>query len=182
MGISLIDRLVRQILPFNDDEARNYLERGAKAAGVANLHRLDISVGVANYIDKLLAREERHQLPGYQNCLAMIARILRKRDPGTELESIDELHFQRLYADMADPNRVQTLVADGWDIARYGNPSYFLYLLRRHAWTGAFSHPKYGGNSGGMAWAYLAERFKTSADNPVSAFDWRSRDRAAVGQ
>jgi len=35
---------------------------------------------------------------------------------------------------------------NGWDTADYGSPRYVLDLLRRHSFTGAFCHPKYGGN------------------------------------
>jgi hypothetical protein len=179
---TLVDRLVREILPFNDDEARNYLERGAEAAGVKNLHRVDVSVGAANYIDKILAREERHQLPAYRTCLEMIAAILRKRNPETTLANIGQEYFERLYADMADPNLTAALVADGWNVSRYGSPAYFLYLLRRHAWTGAFSHPKYGGNYGAMSWAYLAESLKTTDPPTVTAFDWPRAIEAPWGR
>jgi hypothetical protein len=58
----LIDRLTRHILPFNDKEAKNFQQREATAGNTGHLYRLDVSVGVANYIDKILAREERHQL------------------------------------------------------------------------------------------------------------------------
>ena len=47
-----------------------------------------------------------------------------------------------LYDEMASDN-----VAD-WDKSAYSSPQYFLYLLRRHVVTGAFCHPKYGGNAG----------------------------------
>lgn len=168
----LVDRLTRHILPFNDREGRNFQQRQANAGNDGHLYRLDVSVGVANYIDKLLAREERHQLTAYKTCLGMLADVLRKRNPGRDPATLEEAHFVRLYHEMADINRVPALIADGWDQARYGSPSYFLYLLRRHAWTGAFAHPKYGGNPGGMAWAFLAERFHTSANPAATAFDW----------
>ena len=44
----------------------------------------------------------------------------------------------------------------GWDYSRYQSPRFFLQLLRRHTYTGAFSHPKHGGNAGAAGWAYLA--------------------------
>ncbi len=179
---TLLDRITRHILPFNNEEARNFLERMANdARSAGHLYRLDISAGVANYIDKILTREERHQLPAYKTCLEMLAQVLRKRNPGRPIEALEEGHFVRLYAEMADINRVPALLADGWDQQRYGSPSYFLYLLRRHAWTGAFAHPKWGGNPGGMAWAYLSETFTTTDPPARTAFDWRPAMEPPLG-
>jgi hypothetical protein len=164
----LLERLTRHILPFNNPEAQNFIERGANEGIVGHLYRLDVPLGVANYIDKVVAREERHQLYAYKTCLEMLDRVLRLRNSGKDLRFLDESQFVQLYREMADDPGA--LYADGWDRDRYDNPSHFLWLLRRHAWTGAFAHPKYGGNPGGLAWAYLAERFKT--DDGGSAFAW----------
>ena len=67
----------------------------------------------------------------------------------------------------------------GWDYSRYSSPRYFLQLLRRHTYTGAFSHPKYGGNAGAAGWAYLAHNLAdpitgalASAESQTTAFDW----------
>jgi hypothetical protein len=184
---TLLDRITRHILPFNNREGRNFMERMADEARAArHLYRLDVSAGVANYIDKILAREERHQLSSYKTCLDMLAKVLRKRNPGRPIEALEEAQFIRLYDEMADVNRVPALFADGWDQQRYGSPSYFLYLLRRHAWTGAFAHPKWGGNPGGMAWAYLSETFRITDqvinDQPTTtAFDWRQAMEPPLG-
>ncbi|QRM36047.1 gluconate 2-dehydrogenase subunit 3 family protein [Microvirga sp. VF16] len=178
---TLLDRLTRHILQFNSDEAKNFQARGNNEKNVANLYRLDISVGVANYIDKLVAREERHQLGAYKTCLEMLAEVLRRRHPGQDIETLKEEEFGKLYDEMADGNLVKNIINDGWDPNRYNNPSYFLYLLRRHAWTGAFSHPKYGGNPGGMAWAYMQETYKTNDNKSVTAFDWRRAIEPPLG-
>jgi hypothetical protein len=175
--LTLLDRLTRHILPFNSAEARNFLQRGANEGNVGHLFRLDIPVGVANFIDKLVAREERHRLYAYKTCLEMLARVLRTRNPGRDMVFIEEGQFTRLYDEMAVSS--PALFADGWDGSRYGNPSYFLWLLRRHAWTGAFAHPKYGGNPGGMAWAYLGERFRT--DSGGTAFSWQQAMEPPLG-
>jgi len=143
----LLDRLTRHILPFNTHEAQNFLRRGANEGSVGHLYRLDVSLGVANYIDKVIAREERHQAYAYKTCLEMLDRVLRRRNPGRDPGFLDESHFVRLYDEMA--SNPQALFSDGWDPSRYSNPGYFLWLLRRHAWTGAFAHPKYGGNPRG---------------------------------
>ena len=60
----------------------------------------------------------------------------------------------------------------GWDSSSYGSPQYFLDLLRRHAFTGAYSHPKYGGNTSASGWAYLQSRFP---------FDWQRNIERPVG-
>ena len=173
----LLDRLTRHILPFNNKEAQNFLERGANEGSVGHLYRLDVSLGAANFIDKLVAREERHQLYAYKTCLEMLDRILRARNPGKDPAFLPESQLVRVYGEMAD--NASALFADGWDVSRYGNPSYFLWLLRRHTWTGAFAHPKYGGNPGGLGWAYLMERFTT--DTGDTAFFWRQAIEPPLG-
>jgi hypothetical protein len=175
----ILERLTRHVLPFKAPEAENFLRRGANEGNVGHLYRLDVSVGVPNYIDKILAREERHQQYAYKTCLEMIEGILRRRHPGKDPEFVDKSSYERLYAEMAADGANTALFQDGWDRSRYQSPFYFLYLLRRHAITGAFSHPKYGGNAGGMAWAYLAERYR--ADDGASAFDWRRAIEPPLG-
>jgi hypothetical protein len=166
--LELLDRITRHILPFNSNAAQNFMQRSANETSADHLYRLDISAGVANYIDKIVSREERHHRTAYKTCLEMIDRILRKRTQGRDPAFIGEGPFVRLYDELA--SNAQLLFDDGWDQRRYASPSYFLWLLRRHAWTGAFAHPKWGGNPGGMAWAYLAERFVGS--NGQTAFNW----------
>jgi hypothetical protein len=178
----LIDRLSRHILPFNNREARNLLARlGLEARTASHLHRLDIAVGAANYIDKIIAREERHHRYAYKTCLALLATILARRNPGRGIEQLPEAEFTRLYDEMADASRWSALTADGWVLPRYDNPAYFLWLLRRHVWTGAFAHPNWGGNPGGMAWAYLAEAYRTTAPPGLTAFDWRQAIELPLG-
>jgi hypothetical protein len=67
----------------------------------------------------------------------------------------------------------------GWDYSRYASPKFFLGLLRRHTYTGAFAHPKHGGNSGAAGWAYLAQNLRDpitgdlpDPDPRKSFFDW----------
>lgn len=76
-----------------------------------------------------------------------------------------EQDFVALYNQMASGT------VPGWDPAAYGSPSYFLYLLRRHTFCGAFCHPKYGGNAGATGWAWIAERFRDGEGKTL--FDWR---------
>ena len=140
---------------------------------------MNVTVGVPNYIDKILAREERHQLYAYRTCLGLIRTVLQRRFPGKDPEFLDRPAYAALYGDMAANGSGNSLFVDGWNRDLYADPYYFVYLLRRHAITGAFSHPKYGGNSGGMAWAYLEERFR--ADGGATAFDWRHAIEPPLG-
>jgi hypothetical protein len=174
---TILDRLTRHILPFNTEEALNYLKREGSWGNIGHLYRLDISMGVANFIDKLVAREERHRLYTYKTCLEMLGAVLRRRNPGLEPEMIEEGSYVRLYDEMAGTS--PALFQDGWDRSRYNDPAHFLMLLRRHAMTGAFAHPKYGGNPGGMAWAYLEDHYH--ADGGATAFNWRQAQEQPLG-
>lgn len=158
----LLQRLVRHILPFNSLESEiflNTLNPVSLTPGGGNLYRLDLEMGAVNFIDKLLAGPECHHLASYRDCLLLINGLLRKRNPYQEPRAMGEEMFVELYRQMASGN------IPGWDTSRYSNPAYFLKLLRRHTFTGAFSHPRHGGNSGAYAWDYLSERFPP--------FDWR---------
>ena len=178
--MALLERLSRTLLPFNGREARNFLDRAVNAGNVQHLFRLSVPVGVANYIDNIVAREERHQLQAYQTCLTLIDRVLRQRNPGIEPRDLEDGAYEALFRDMKI--NAPSLFQDGWDARRYDNPAYFLYVIRRHAWTGAFSHPKYGGNPGGMAWAFLGETYSTTGDSPpLTAYDWRRALEAPLG-
>lgn len=150
--MTLLKRLTNHILPFQAREGELFLSNpggGSMSSLAPQLHHLDHSIGVVNYIDKMLAREERHHLPAYKTCLAEINRILRGRNPYLEPRNMDRKEYERLHGEMADGN------VPGWDYTKYSNPGFFLFLLRRHVWTGAFSHPKYGGNAAGRAWDWL---------------------------
>jgi hypothetical protein len=68
---------------------------------------------------------------------------------------------------------------DGWDKAQYGSPNFFLQLLRRHTYTGAFSHPKYGGNAGAAGWAWLEDRFRGPGNE--SCFNWQRAIEQPLG-
>ncbi|MBP7147654.1 MAG: gluconate 2-dehydrogenase subunit 3 family protein [Acidobacteria bacterium] len=167
---AILDRLTRHILPFNSQEARIYLQRSATDAHGENLYRLDVSVGAVNFIDKILAREERHRVYAYKTCLELIDTVLRRRYPGRDPAFLDERAFMTLYAQLAQ--NAEPLFWDGWDPARYADPSHFLWLLRRHTFLGAFAHPKYGGNAAAAGWRYLEERF---------GFDWRPKYEPPLG-
>ncbi|NUT49531.1 MAG: hypothetical protein HOV94_19820 [Saccharothrix sp.] len=172
--LRLLERLVTQVLPFQLAENRRFLAdfyqgltRSERDRRFPLAFLMDESVGVVNFIDKLLAREERHNLDDYKTCLRLVDEVLRARFPDREPAELGRQAFMDLYDQLA-ANSVP-----GWDTGRYGEPRHFLVLLRRHAMTGAFAHPKHGGNQGAAAWAYLAERF---------AFDWRAAIEAPLGR
>ena len=185
--LKLLYRLTEQILPFRVAEAElflqqfyNYLDRQDKDA--SKVYRLDESVGEVNAIDKLLAHEERHRLNDYHVCLKQIDTVLRKRNPYMEPSELSKEFFNDLYNGLAnDPSNPANRI-DGWDYGAYANPSFFLYILRRHAVTGAFAHPKYAGNVGAAGWAYLSEKYVEVKDGQRSTlFDWRAALEKPLG-
>jgi gluconate 2-dehydrogenase subunit 3-like protein/AMP-activated protein kinase-like protein len=177
----LLDRLVDHILPFRTEEGErflrffyNSLDKLSKEGQFAHAYRLDQSVGAVNFISNLLAREESHHLIDYQICLGEIDRVLRQRNPFTDPGDMSKEMFIQLYNEMAADN------APGWDYSKYSSPRYFLMLLRRHTFTGAFAHPKHGGNVGGVGWAYLAERF-ADPQTGETLFNWRRAIEKPLG-
>lgn len=173
--IQILTRLTNHILPFRTQEGErflefyyNFLDRQAKETQYRQAYLFDNSVGVVNFIDKLLAKEENHHLLDYKICLEIIDGILRSRNPFIEPELMSKEMYVELYDEMANDNVI------GWNKEIYGSPRYFLQLLRRHSFTGAFAHPKYGGNAGASAWAYLAEKYPDK-------FNWRQAVEPPLG-
>jgi hypothetical protein len=172
--IDILYRLSTEILPFQTEDASNFLNRfydfldkATQDSRYAHVYRMDTSVGEVNFIDNILAREERHHLQDYKKCLRIIDRVLRRRNPYTEPSKMSRNEYIALYNDMA------TDTVAGWDYQTYQSPRYFLYLLRRHVVTGAFCHPKYGGNAGAAGWAYLEDRYRQGPDRQGGTlFDW----------
>lgn len=174
--LRLLYRLTEQILPFRTEAAENFLDRHyASLSGNERrtTYRLDESVGEVNYIDKLVAREELHHLADYKICLRLIDQLLRQRNPFLEPAEMSKEIYIDLYDQMAGGN------VPGWDYGQYGNPRYFLEMLRRHVVTAAFSHPKHGGNVGAAGWAYLSERY--TDQNRATLFDWRRAVEPPLG-
>ena len=170
--LGILNRLTSHILPFETAEGQNFLERfydsadrQTKDTQYAHAYRLDQPVGVVNFIDKLLAKEESHRIADYRTCLELINRVLRSRNPVTEPGQMPKEMYRDLYDEMARDS------VAGWDYGRYGSPRFFLQLLRRHTFTGAFSHPRYGGNVGAAGWAYLEERYRDEQGQTL--FQWR---------
>jgi hypothetical protein len=172
----LLGRLVSHLLPFRLPEnsrmireVYDRLDADARRQQFPMAYRLDEEVGVVNYIDKVIARPEQHNADDYHTCLGMIDRLLRARKGGLDplLLSVDV--YAALYDEMATDH------VEGWDADRYHSPAFFLLLLRRHAMTGAFVHPKAGGNSGTAGWSYLESRYTDEATGQT-LFDWRRAD------
>ena len=170
----LLDRLTDHILPFRTSEGElfleyyyNYLDRDTKDSRFPYAYRFDQSVGVVNFIDKLLSKQERHHLISYTICLRIIDRLLRQRNPFVEPADVSKEMYAELYDQMFANN------VPGWPLNEYDNPSFFLELLRRHSYTGAFSHPKYGGNAGAAGWDFLAGR---------APFNWRQAIETPLGR
>lgn len=171
--MSILVRLTDHILPFRTAEGEMFLKRfyesldkQSKQNYLTNVYRLDQPVGAANYIDKIISREEAHRLIDYQICLSQIRNVLELRNPGQSFAQISKEAYLDLYEEMA------TDQVDGWNTLLYASPRNFLKLLRRHTYTGAFSHPKYGGNTAAIGWAYLNERYLDDKSKST-LFDWR---------
>ena len=177
----LLGRIVAHLLPFRSRENSTFirgvyesLDRGSREREYPLAYRLDEEVGVVNYIDKVIARAESHNADDYRDCLAIIDAIMRSRFPGRDPATLAPEAYGDLYDQMGRDD------VPGWDRARYGSPRYFLLLLRRHAMTGAFVHPRHGGNSGTAGWAYLETRFRDADGNTL--FDWRQAMEAPLGR
>lgn len=177
----VLTRLVSHLLPFRSEENSRFirksyeaLDREGRKLTYPLAYRVDLDIGVANYIDKMLLREEAHHAIDYRICLPMIDRLLRARILGRDpVEAPIELYVD-LYGQMASGK------VPGWDYEAYSDPANFLLLLRRHAMTGAFVHPRHGGNAGAIGWKYLESRFVDS--NGATYFDWRRAIEAPLGR
>jgi hypothetical protein len=183
--LRLLYRLIEQILPFRGKEAENFLKRyyfglnrEQRKSDMAKAFRLDDSVGEVNAIDKLLAREEAHRLIDYRLCLKQIDQALLQQNPFLDPYDMPAEEYLQLYDAIAASKPGDNSIP-GWNYGEYDNPAFFLYLLRRHAVTAAFSHPKYAGNVGAAGWAYLSERYLDANGNTL--FDWRPALEAPLG-
>jgi hypothetical protein len=191
--ILLLERLTERILPFRTTEGQRFLDiyynnadRQDKDTQYARAYRLDQPLGAVSFIDKIVTKQENHRLLDYKICLELIDKVLRLRNPYQEPGQMPAAMYDSLFADLAadDGHSLQ-----GWDYSRYASPRYFLTLLRRHAYTGAFAHPKYGGNAGAAGWAFLAQNLRDpltgALPNPEetpSFFDWERALEPPLGR
>jgi hypothetical protein len=178
---ALLIRLTEQILPFRTADGERFVDLYYNGADptvrdkqLARVYRLDENVGVVNYIDKAVAREERHHLQDYRTCLRLVDKVLRARNPFIEPAEMARGMYLALYDEMSAD------AVPGWDYGRYRSPRYFLQLLRRHCITGAFAHPKYGGNAGAVGWAYLEDRYRGPDGDTL--FHWRKALERPLGE
>ncbi len=177
--LKLLKRMTDQVLPFRTTDAdiflNNFYNGISQNEKKQNLvYSLDGSVGEESYIDNICAREENHRLIDYKICISQIDKVLRQRNPFVDSWKVPKELILELYDEMVTGN------VNGWDYSKYKNPTFFLNLLRRHAITGAFSHPKYGGNVMGSGWAYLQERYKDEKTKQTD-FDWRAALEQPLG-
>jgi len=176
--LNLLYRLVEQIAPFRTKESQNFINRfyeglSQREKELSTIYKLDESVGEVNYITNILAREERHHLIDYKICLDLIDKSLRKRNPYVDSWKVSRELMNQLYNEMAESESGKKI--PGWDYSKYDNPTYFLKTLRRHCIVGAFSHPRYGGNIGGVGWDFIKERYcikDTTGKILESYFNW----------
>jgi Gluconate 2-dehydrogenase subunit 3 len=186
--MKLLERLTNHILPLRTTEGQRFVnqflsnaDRGSKDDQYLRAYRLEQPVGAANFIDKFLAKEEAHHLISYKISLELIDLWLRQRAravlPFPYIEPADMP--TSLYDDLFDAlGNADKVPVQGWDYSKYDNPRFFLQLLRRHTYTGAFSHPKYGGNFGALGWSYLEE---LTRDAKGTYFDWRRAQEPPLG-
>jgi hypothetical protein len=177
----VLGRLVAHLLPFRSSENSRFIrglyasmDRATRERRFPLAYRLDEEVGVVNYIDKVVTRAERHNADDYRLCLRIIEDVLRARYPGRDPVNLPPEAYADLYAEMANDD------VAGWDTRRYSSPRFYLLLLRRHAMTGAFVHPRHGGNSGTAGWAYLEARYRDAGGGTL--FDWGQAMEAPLGR
>ncbi|VTT99802.1 Uncharacterized protein OS=Crinalium epipsammum PCC 9333 GN=Cri9333_0466 PE=4 SV=1: Gluconate_2-dh3 [Gemmataceae bacterium] len=172
----LLGPLTAHILPFRTQTGelflKQYYDRLDRHA-IGSQYRFDQAVGVVNFIDKVIAREERHHYGDYRVALSLIRDVLRQRHPGCEPADAPREAFVELYEQLGSGD------VPGWDYSRYHEPRYFLQLLRRHTYTGAFSHPRNGGNVLAAGWAFLADRYRDADGNTL--FDWERALESPLG-
>jgi hypothetical protein len=170
--LALLIRLTNEILPFTSPDAQDFLNlyyftvsEPARASAVPQAYRLEQAIGAVNFIDKFVAREENHRLTDYKVCLRQLRSVLAQRFPRQPPELATKDAVQALYQEMAADS------VTGWDTMAYQSPKFFLQLLRRHTYMGAFSHPKYGGNAAAAGWAFLEDSYRGPGN--ASCFNWR---------
>jgi hypothetical protein len=170
--LALLMRLTNEILPFTSPDAQDFLNlyyftasEPARSAALPQAYRLEQAIGAVNFIDKFVAREETHRLVDYKLCLRQLRNVLAQRFPNQPPQLATKDAVQALYNEMAADS------VTGWDTTAYAGPNFFLQLLRRHTYMGAFSHPKYGGNAAAAGWAFLEDSYR--GPDKASCFNWR---------
>lgn len=174
----LLSRLVTRLLPFRARGAEILLDGIATdprsvARSFPRAELLDEDVGVVNGIDKVLARTERHRAADYHVALDLIGHHLRARFGGTDPAQCPVAAYDDVLAGLA----AGTL--DGWPPDARTRPDQFGRLLRRHAVTAAFAHPRHGGNVDAQGWRYLEDRYVDAVGN--TAFAWRRAVEKPLG-
>lgn len=166
----ILNRLCDHILPFRTESGERFLRSG----NAPQAFRLLQSVGAVNYVDKVVAREEQHHLLDYKLCLEIIDQLLRARNPYVEPSLMPQEMYETLYTQMASGSP-----PPGWPVERYREPRFFLQLLRRHTFTGAFCHPNWGGNVDGAGFQFLADRYEEAGR---TLFDYAANLEPPLGR
>ena len=175
--IEILKRLVSYILPFKTDEFKQFVNTHSKQFNnktMSLVSQINYDIGTVNFIDKLIARNERHHIDDYKICIKEIKRVLLSLNPFQEPCDMDEYFYEKIYQIM-DSNDFNF-----WDKTLYQKPSYFLKTLRRHIITAAVSHPKYGGNTDALGWKFLDSLLQDS-DDTNAGFDWRRSLEPSLG-
>ena len=174
--VKILQRFVSFVLPFKTAEFKTFVNRHSAQFDNTTrsmLNQLYYDIGVVNFIDKLLARQERHHVINYQLCLSEMKQVLLRLNNTQEPEDMDEYFYARLF-EIMEKNDFSV-----WNKAKYDNPAYFLKALRRHIITGAFSHPRHGGNTQALGWQFLADLLSNKPEDNL--FDWRQALEIPLG-
>jgi len=103
-----------------------------------------VEAGCTNFIDKALAHEDAALRPTYEEGVAGIDAVSRKRFAKRFVELASEQQDDVLAA-------LESGKADGWP-ASDPSPAKFFETVRAHTIVGFLADPKYGGNRGYAGW------------------------------
>ena len=106
-----------------------------------------IEANCVNFIDKVLANEDKAQMSIYDKGL-------------TALNAVSSKHLQKSFIDLNEVQQDEILAAletdavDGWSDSA-GSPATFFVTVRAHTLIGFLSDPKYGGNQDYVGWKLI---------------------------
>jgi len=118
------------------------------------------AAGCVNFIDKLLAHEEKSLLPAYRSALAALDQWARTQS-GQDLAQLEAATLVPLLEQLEDG------VASPWP-AQALQPAALFATLRFHTLLGFLASPQFGGNAGGKGWQAIGFPGHLHAGNGVS--------------
>ncbi len=127
--------------------------------------------GCVNFIDKLLAHEERALAPGYRMALGALT---RQGGGQQAFASIAANRQDELLAMLEDG------VLESWPADGLAQPEFF-GLLRWHTLLGFLADPRYGGNRNGVGWHAIGHAGHLHAHGGVSDEQLAGLAEGAVG-